>query len=297
MNLESTVALRFRQHLYRRSKVSVGRLTLEIIITVLLVLGALSMLVPTLWVIGLSFGKTQEFFRLPPPLIPSSIQFDNYAEVFRRVPFVRFLVNSVIVTGLTTVGQLITCSMGAYAFSRLNFPFKNVLFVVFLSALMIPTQVTIIPIFILMRSLRLVDTLGSLILPSIVSIFGLFLLRQFFESVPRDLEDAAKIDGAGYFLIYWRIILPLAQPALAALAILTFNTQWNNFFGPLIFISSPDNMTLPLGLTFLSGQNGATSSGIIMAGVTMAMLPVLIMFLIFQKQLIQGISFTGVTGD
>ncbi len=276
MNLESTVALRFRQHLYRRSKVSVGRLTLEIIITVLLVLGALSMLVPTLWVIGLSFGKTQEFFRLPPPLIPSSIQFDNYAEVFRRVPFVRFLVNSVIVTGLTTVGQLITCSMGAYAFARLSFSFKNI---------------------ILMRSLRLVDTLGSLILPSIVSIFGLFLLRQFFESVPRDLEDAAKIDGAGYFLIYWRIILPLAQPALAALAILTFNTQWNNFFGPLIFISSPDNMTLPLGLTFLSGQNGATSSGIIMAGVTMAMLPVLIMFLIFQKQLIQGISFTGVTGD
>jgi multiple sugar transport system permease protein len=280
----------------KRPRQPLGRTVLEIVIIALLGLGALSILLPTLWAFSLSLGKSQEFFKLPPPLIPSAFRLDNYLEVFKRVPFGRFFLNSIFVTGVTTIGQLLTCSMGAYAFARLRFPLKNVLFVAFLAALMIPAQITIIPIFILMRSLGLVNQLGSLILPSLVSIFGVFLLRQFFETIPRDLEDAAKIDGAGYFRIYWQVILPLARPALAALGILTFNAQWNNFFGPLIFITSPEKMTLPLGLTFLAGQQGVVSSGIMMAGVILALIPVLVVFIVFQKKLIEGITFTGVTG-
>ena len=175
------------------------------------------------------------------------------------------------------------------------FPGKNVLFVVLLASLMIPNTVTVVPLFLLMRTLGLVNSDTALVLPGLVSAFGVFLLRQFFERVPREMEDAAKLDGANHLQIYLRIMLPMTRPALAALAILAFNATWNNFLWPLVVINSPGKMTLPLGMTFLQGQGGATSTGVLTAAVTMSVIPSLLVFLLFQRSLVRGIALSSST--
>jgi len=265
------------------------------LVAVLLTIGALASLVPFMWMVAFSFGTPLEFLKVPPPIIPSGFRLDNYRAVFAQVPMLRFLFNSVWVTCVTVVGQLITCSLAAYAFARLRFPGKNVLFVVLLASLMIPNTVTVVPLFLLMRSLGLVNSDTALVLPGLVSAFGVFLLRQFFERIPRELEDAAKLDGANHLQIFFRIMLPMARPALAALAILAFNATWNNFLWPLVVINSPDKMTLPLGLTFLQGEAGATSTGVLMAAVTMSVIPSLVVFLLFQRSLVRGIALSSST--
>lgn len=261
-----------------------------------LVIGALFMFLPLVWTVSFSFGLPQEFFTLPPPVIPSAIRPDNYEQVFARVQFLTFFRNSIIVTAAITAGQLITCSMAGFAFARLRFPGKRLIFVLFLASLMVPTQVTLIPVFLIVRALGMYNSLSALIVPSLTSIFGTFLMRQFFQTIPKDLEDAAKIDGANYFQIYWRVMLPLATPSLATLAILTFNSSWNNFFAPLIFINSSDRMTLPLGMLYLRGQQGVVNSGVIMAAIVLNLIPVLIFFLIFQRKLVEGITMSGLKG-
>jgi multiple sugar transport system permease protein len=207
-----------------------------------------------------------------------------------------FLLNSVKVASLVTLGQLITCSMAAYAFARLRFPGREIVFGVYLSSLLVPGQVTIIPLYILMKHLGLVDNHASLILPGLASAFGTFLLRQFFLAIPRELEEAAIVDGAGLWRVFVTIILPLARPALAALTIFTFNTTWNDFFNPLVFLDSPGNMTLPVGLYLLEGQYNQTSPAIMMAGVFIAVIPVLIVFLLAQRYIVEGITLTGLKG-
>ena len=190
------------------------------------------------------------------------------------------MLNSLQVTVLITLGQLVTCSMAAYAFARLRFPGRDTLFLVFLSQLMVPQQVTIIPVFILIRVFGLLDTPWALIVPALFSAFGTFLLRQFFLTIPNELEDAARVDGAGYVRTFVQIILPLAGPALATLTIFTFNFYWNEFFRPLLFISTWERMTLPLGLTIMKGFLGVGNVAAIMAGVSMGILPVLVVFLL-----------------
>ena len=261
-----------------------------------LVVGAIFMFLPLIWTLSFSFGLPSEFFELPPPIIPSALRLDNYRAVFERVDFLTFFNNSVVVSLAVTAGQVVTCSMGAYAFARLRFPGKSTLFLLFLTSMMVPGQVTLIPNFIIIREMGLYNTLGALIVPGLTSIFGVFLIKQFFETIPTELEDAAKIDGAGYFEIYWRIMFPLALPSVATLAILTFNGTWNAFFGPLIYINSHDKMTLPLGMIFLRNQTGVISSGIIMAAVVLNLIPVLIIFMLFQRRLVQGITLTGLKG-
>lgn len=261
-----------------------------------LVGGAILMLLPLIWTVSFSFGLPQEFFELPPPIIPSALRLDNYRVVFEKIDFVPVFKNSVIVSASVTVGQVITCSMAAYAFARLRFPGKNIIFAIFLASMMVPAQVTIIPNFIIIRQMGLYNSLGALIVPGLTNIFGVFLLRQFFETIPDELEDAAKIDGAGFFRIYWTIMFPLALPAVATLTILTFNYSWNAFFVPLIFINSPSKMTLPLGMIYLSNQHGVTSSGIIMAAVVLNLVPVLLVFTIFQRKLVEGVTMTGLKG-
>jgi multiple sugar transport system permease protein len=263
------------------------------LITVLLSIGAFASLVPFLWMVAFSFGTPQEFLKVPPPIIPSALRLDNYRAVFAQVPMWRFLFNSMWVTAVSIIGQLITCSLAAYGFARLRFPGKNILFVVLLASLMIPNTVTVVPLFLLMRTLGLVNTDTALVLPGLVSAFGVFLLRQFFERIPREVEDAARLDGANHFQIYRSIMLPMARPALAALAILAFNATWNNFLWPLVVINSPDKMTIPLGMTFLKGQGGATSSGILMAAVTMSVIPSLLVFVLFQRSLVRGITLSS----
>jgi multiple sugar transport system permease protein len=186
--------------------------------------------------------------------------------------------------------------MAAFAFARLRFPGRNLLFILLLASLMVPGQVTIIPVFIIMRQLGLVDTHWALILPGLTSAFGVFLLRQFFLTLPQDLIDAAKIDGAGPWTTFTRIALPLAGPALSALTILTFNATWNNYFYPLIFLNTWEKFTLPLGITALQGYMASGNASVVMACVAMTILPVLVLFLLAQRWFIQGVTQTGLKG-
>lgn len=263
----------------------------------LLCLGALLMIMPFMWMFSTSLRPIQESYKLPPAWFPTEWHFETYAAVFQSsVPFLRFAANSVKITFFVTAGQLITCSMAGFAFGRLRFPFRNALFVLLLASLMVPGQVTIIPVFIIMRYLGLVDNHLALILPGLTSAFGVFLLRQFFLTLPQELVDAAKIDGAGPWTIYWRIALPLAGPALAALGILTFNGTWNNYFYPLIFLNTWEKMTLPLGITALRGYLASNSASVVMAAIALAILPVLLIFLFAQRWFIAGITRTGLKG-
>jgi len=265
-------------------------------VTALLLLGAVLMMIPFVWMFSTSWRLAKDSFSLPPQWLPTAWRIENYQEVLNGIPFVAFILNSLKVSTLITLGQLVTCSMAAYAFARLRFPGRDLLFLIFLSQLMVPQQVTIIPVFILIRVLGLLDTHWALIIPALFSAFGTFLLRQFFLTIPSELEDAARVDGAGYLRTFLQIILPLAGPGLSTLAIFVFNFYWNEFFRPLLFISTWEKMTLPLGLTVMRGYLGVGNVAAIMAGVSMGLLPVLIVFLIAQRYLIEGITLTGIKG-
>lgn len=262
--------------------------------TVILTALAVVMILPFVWMFSTSLRPTSESFNLPPDWLPTEWHWENYKAVFESsVPMWRLFYNSIKVTFFVTLGQLITCSMAGFAFARLKFPFRNTLFILLLASLMVPTQATVIPIFIIMRWLHLVDNHLSIILPFLTSAFGVFLLRQFFLTIPQDLIDAAKVDGAGPWTIYRQIAMPLAGPSLAALAILTFNGSWNSYFYPLIFLSTWDNMTLPLGITALRGYMGNGNGSIVMAAVALSILPVFLLFLVAQRWFIAGITQTG----
>jgi ABC-type glycerol-3-phosphate transport system permease component len=260
----------------------------------ILVFGAILMIAPFLWIIQAAFGETTEAFVLPPRWLPQNPNLDNFQDVFDQVPYHLFMFNSIKLAVIVTVGQLITCSMAAYAFARLRFPGRNILFLVLLSALMIPGQVTIVPLFILVRQLGWYNSHLALIVPALINPFGVFLLRQYFVTIPTELEDAARVDGANVFTIYWRIILPLSGPVLTTLAILTFVGMWNQYFFPLIMINDPNLQVITVGLTLLRGQFGAGALGTIAAALAMAIVPVLVVFLALQKYIIKSIVSTGV---
>lgn len=264
---------------------------------VVLGVGAILMVMPFLWMFSTSLRPSAESYKLPPAWLPTQWHFENYAAVFQStVPFLAFALNSLKITLFVVLGQLITCSMAGFAFARLRFPGRDVLFIVLLASLMVPYQVTIIPVFIIMKNLGLADNHLSLILIGLTSAFGVFLLRQFFLTVSQDLIDAAKIDGAGPWMIFTRIALPLAGPSLSALAIITFNNTWNNYFYPLIFLTTWDNMTLPLGITALRGYLSSGNASVVMAAVAMTILPVLVVFLLAQRWIIQGVTQSGIKG-
>ncbi len=250
------------------------------------------MILPFYWVIVTAFVPQLSAFGKPPDWTPTEWTFENVRRVFDAVPFWRQFLNSVKVSLLITTGSVITSTMAAYAFARLQFPGRDVLFVIFLAALMVPGQVTVIPTFILMRNLGLMNTHEALWIPGLINVFGIFLLRQFFLRTPRDLEEAAKLDGAGYLRIMFQIALPLAAPAIAALAVLTFQAAWNDFFAPNLFLTSPDKFTLPVGLVALRGQFGGTPTTIF-GGVMLVVIPVLIVYLIGQRYIIEGVALTG----
>lgn len=268
------------------------RLVIYLVMAVIVVAIAL----PFIWMVSSAFKDQIGLMALPPAWFPSPAVLDNFNAAWTQVPFAYFMLNSLKVASLTTLGQLVTCSLAAYAFARLRFPGRDIIFGIYLSSLMVPSQVTIIPLYILMRHLGLVDNHASLILPGLASAFGTFLLRQFFMTVPRELEEAAIVDGAGLFRVLIVVILPLSTPALAALAIFTFNYYWNDFFTPLIMLNSTQNLTLPTGLALLQGEFTATSPAIMLAGVCLAVLPVLVVFLAGQRYIVEGITMTGLKG-
>jgi multiple sugar transport system permease protein len=253
------------------------------------------MVVPLAWMVVTSLQTLDETRHFPPKLLPESAQFGNYTEVLQRAPFGRWFLNTLIVTLLCVAGNLLFCSLAAYAFARIRFFGREVVFVLILATLMIPFQVIIIPTFLIVRSLHLIDTLGALVLPNLAGAFGIFMLRQFFRTLPIELEEAARIDGASRLGILFKIVLPLSGPALATLAVITFMWTWNDFLWPLITIYDDQNMTLQLGLATFQGAH-QTNTNLLMAANVMSMLPVLLLFFVAQRYFIRGIATTGLKG-
>jgi multiple sugar transport system permease protein len=260
-------------------------------------IGAAIFAVPLIFMFSTSLRPLHAAYQLPPAWFPTEFEYQNYVTVLtHRIPFYMFGLNSAKITFWVTVGRLVTGSMAAFAFARLRFPGRNILFGLLLASLMVPIQVTIIPIFLLLSKIKLVDNHLSLILPSLTSAFGVFLLRQFFMTMPQELFDAAKIDGAGPWRMYWNIALPQAGPGLAALTIITFNQTWNDYFTPLIYLNTIERMTLPLGIAALRGRLDSGNPSVVMAAVALAILPVLILFLFAQRYFIEGVTMTGIKG-
>jgi multiple sugar transport system permease protein len=270
----------------------------EILLWVLLISVALIEIAPISWMISTSLRDPKNSFDLPPDFFPTAFHWQNYLAVITSpdIEFLRFFWNSVKIASIVTAAQLLTCSMAGFAFGRLRFKGRNLLFGLFLASMMVPGTVTLIPSFILIRQLQLMDSHWALILPGITSAFGVFLLRQNFMSLPQELVDAAKIDGAGYFRIYWQILLPLTGPALSALGIFTFLASWNNFLGPLLFLRSWENYTFPIAIATLQGYMGSGNQSEVLAGIMVSIFPILVIFLLGQRYIVQGAAITGMKG-
>ncbi|MGN7359909.1 carbohydrate ABC transporter permease [Paenibacillus sp. SAF-054] len=267
----------------------------RIAVHILLIAGAVLMIMPFLWMLSTSFKSFPDSMKVPPTLLPTEWHFDNYAKVLSTIDFGRYYANTLIVTVGRTAGQLLLCSLAAYSFACLKFPGKNVIFLALLAVLMVPSQVVMIPSFVIMRELNWLDSFYVLIIPGIFSAFGTFLLRQFFMTLPKDLEEAAKIDGCSYFRIYWNIYLPLSKSALVSLAIFTILASWNELLWPLIMTSSEDMRVLSIGISTFQGQH-STDYPLLMAGAVMATLPIIILFIFLQRYFIEGIAMNGIKG-
>lgn len=271
------------------------RLASRALLYLLLAAGAAAMLFPFAWMISTSLKPDLAVFATPPQLIPRPFQPSNYSRVASVFPVWRFLLNSTIVAAVSTTLQVTTSAMAAYAFARFRFRGSNVLFMVYLATLMVPFQVTIVPLFIEMKYMHFVDSYPGLILPTIASAFGTFFLRQAFMTLPKELEEAAFVDGASHWTVFTRIVLPLVKPSLATFGILSFMASWNSFLWPLVIISSQKLMTLPVGLANLQGEH-YTAWNLVMAGTTISVVPIVLVYLLAQKQIVRGVVLSGVKG-
>ena len=256
-------------------------------------LAATMFLLPFLLMLSNSLKSSEEIIRIPPTLIPENPSFANFAYVLQNSPYLLWYRNSLLVACAVTALTLFTSALGGYIFAKFSFPLKNVIFVVLLSTMMIPAPVLLIPTYLVVDFLHLLNTLWALIVGSMVSAFGIFLMRQFIAAIPTDLVEAARLDGAGEFHIFWRVILPLTKPALAALGIFTFLGSWNDYLWPLIVINDQDKMVVPLALTFFNSQH-AQRADLVMAAATMAVVPVFVVFLFFQKRIVNAFVLTGI---
>jgi ABC-type glycerol-3-phosphate transport system permease component len=257
---------------------------------------ALLFLIPFVWMISSSFKSNYQIFEVPPRLIPNPPQWDNYRNALTTLPFGRYMVNTAIISAVTIVGHLLSCTLIAYAFARLRAPGKDALFVVMLATMMLPYPVTMVPLYVLFKQLGWINTFLPLTVPAFLgSPFYIFLLRQFFMAIPRDFEDAAVIDGANTLQILWRVILPLSLPALATVAIFTFQASWNDFLSPLIYLQKPDLYTVTLGLQFFRSTY-TTNWAYLMAASVVTTAPVIVVFFVAQRYFIEGITLTGVKG-
>lgn len=263
-----------------------------IMLHIVLATGALAMLFPFLWMVAMSFMALHEVEQYPPVWIPETLRWSNYAEALMDWQIGRALLNSMVVTGTGIVGQILISSSAAYAFARLRFPGRDHMFLVYLATLMIPFHVTLIPLYRLVWSAGLTNSYAALILPGLFSPFSVFLLRQFFLQIPRELDEAARLDGAGRWRIYWEIVMPLSRPALAGVGIFSFLNIWNELLWPLVAVSDQGLFTLPLAVASMGGQFVSTIN-VQMAGASIASLPVVLAFLLLQRHFIASITTSG----
>ncbi|EUJ44610.1 carbohydrate ABC transporter permease [Listeria riparia] len=264
----------------------------KVLIYIVIVLGGIIMVLPFIWMVSTAFKSGAANMVLPPQFIPDELTWKNFERVFEMFPMMQFLVNSIVVAVVTTVGQMLFCSMAAYAFARIEFWGRDKLFLLYLATMMVPAQVTMIPQFILMKQLGWLDSYTGLIVPGLFGVFGTFLLRQAFMGIPKELDEAVFMDGGNHFTVFRKVILPLAKPTFATLGILTFMQSWNSYLWPLIVTSSQEMATLPLGLSLLQGRYG-TDFGLMMAGVLISVIPILAVYLFAQKYFIQGMTMSG----
>ncbi|GIO56071.1 carbohydrate ABC transporter permease [Paenibacillus cellulositrophicus] len=267
-----------------------------VLLHIILLIGACIMALPFVWMLLSSLKDLSQVFIVPPKWIPDPFVWSNFKTSLTALPFGRAYFNSFYINIIVVASQLFTCSMAAYAFAKIRFPFREPLFVLFLATMMVPGQVTIIPLYLMMKSIGWLDSHLSIIVPAaLFNAFGVFLLRQFFRGIPKEMEEAAIVDGANRWTIYARIMLPLVKPALSALGIFTFLGMWNSFFYPLIFLNTPEKFTVPMMLNLYRGMY-STDWTLMMAGASIALIPVLIVYIIGQRYIIEGVTLSGIKG-
>jgi multiple sugar transport system permease protein len=257
---------------------------------------AVAVMLPYIWMVSTSLKGPGEIFAYPPIWIPRAWRFQNYVEAWNAAPFGRYFFNSAFVALAVTVGQLVTCSLAAFAFACMEFKGKNVMFALFLSTTMISTQVTLVPSYLVLKNLHWLDTYQALIVPFLANGFGVFMIRQYFMTIPRELEDAAKLDGCGRLRFLWQILLPLSKPVVASQALFAFMGNWNSYLWPLIVTTSEPMRTLQIGLRYFVSQEGGTQWGSFMAATVFVSFPIVVFYLFVQKSFVGGIATTGLKG-
>lgn len=267
----------------------------RVLLYIVLILIAVIMVVPFLWMLSTSLKTQYDAVKIPPVWIPDPPRWENYVKLFTEQPMFQFMLNTIKIVFFVVLGQLFFSSLAAYSFARISFKGRNVVFFFYIATLMVPGQVTMIPTYLMFAKAGLTDNHLALILPAFFSAFGVFLLRQFFMSLPRELEEAAEIDGCNPFMTYWRIMLPLVVPAMLPLGVFTLMNTWNDYMGPLIYLSSPEKYTMTLGIAYFKGVY-TTQWNLVMAGSIVSVVPILIAYLCAQKYFIEGIAFSGVKG-
>lgn len=269
----------------------------RLVVYLLLIVGSALFSLPFLWTVSTALKTPENVFKSPPQLIPSPVAWDNFAKAWTALPFPTFVFNTLFITIVATTAQVLTGSLVAYGFARFQFRGRNPLFYLMLSTMMLPAQVTMIPVFLIWRQMHLIDTFWPLILPAFFGggAFNIFLLRQFFLSLPKELDEAALIDGASYLRIWWSILLPLARPALVAVTLFSFLAHWDDFMGPLIYLNSPEKYTVSIGLRMFQDSYGVNLEQV-MAASLIHILPTIALFFLAQRYFIRGITLSGIGG-
>lgn len=289
-SLESKITVRSNSARVRRYLISLLKHTILIALSVVFIL-------PLIWMVTTALKTDQQVLAYPPSFLPAPVRWSNFPDAFTFVPFGTFLRNSALVAVLTVFGTLVSCALPAYAFARLNWRGRDLLFGIMLATVMLPFQVTMIPLYVTFSGIGWINTLLPLIVPHFFgNAFFIFLLRQFFLGIPRELSDSAVIDGASDLHILWSIILPLSKPVLSVVALFAFLGSWNDFLSPLIYLNDKDLFTIPLGLALMRSSYGLSRFSLIMAATSLFVIPVIILFFFAQRTFIQGITFTGLKG-
>lgn len=269
----------------------------QAVVLLMLCLGAAIFSVPFLWTVSTALKTNQQVFSVPPEWIPRPVQWENFHRAWTELPFPTFVLNTVVITGIAVIGQVFSASLVAYGFARFRFPGRNFLFMLMLSTMMLPAQVTMIPVFLFWREVRAIDTFAPLTVPAFFGggAFTIFLLRQFFLTIPRELDEAAMIDGASPFAIWWRVLLPLSRPALVTVVLFSFLSHWDDFMSPLIYLNSMEKYTVSIGLRMFQDMFG-TQLELLMAASLIHIIPTIVLFFIGQRYFIKGIALTGLKG-
>jgi len=269
---------------------------LRFLLFMILLFGAILSILPIIWMFLTSIKPMDEVFTYPPKWLPSRIVLSNYIEAWKEAPWERYFLNSIFYSGSVIIGQVITSLLAGYAFSKLQFRGRDLLFILYIGTMMIPGQVTIVPIFVILSKLKWIDTYQGLIVPGLTTAFGTFLFRQFFVSIPTDLQEAALVDGASHLYILRKIFVPLSRPAIITLVVFTFMGTWNDFFWPLIVTNSTEMRTVQIGLTAFQSQYGGVQWSYMMAAAMFVTLPIIVLYLFAQRYFVEGITLTGLKG-